>query len=236
MRVALLGDIHGNHIALLEVLRQVKLVGVDKLLLTGDLIGYYYHADQVLDLLKSWDWETIQGNHEGMLAEIVVGNQSVFTQYYHQYGSALVRTLELLNEDEVSFLTHLPYCKEFNLFTQHLLLCHGSPWDRDLYIYPDAGEAVLKRCSNLGYDIVVMGHTHYQFIRRMNNVLIVNPGSVGQPRDKSGYAGWAVLDMESREITLKQTPFKIDEIVTEATKRDPDKPYLVEVLTRKRGD
>ena len=67
MKIGLLGDIHGNSRALRAVLESARVKGVEKLCLTGDFVGYYYHPDEVLDLLASWPNHAVRGNHEAML-------------------------------------------------------------------------------------------------------------------------------------------------------------------------
>ena len=67
MKIAVLSDIHGNHLALREVLDDASRLDVGELFVLGDSVGYYYHPDKVLEQLTAWQMEMIQGNHEPML-------------------------------------------------------------------------------------------------------------------------------------------------------------------------
>ncbi|MFO0212044.1 MAG: metallophosphoesterase family protein, partial [Pseudanabaena sp.] len=67
MKIGVLSDIHGNHLALEAVLKEARKLGVEKLLILGDLVGYYYHSVEVLRQLEEWSTEMIGGNHEEMM-------------------------------------------------------------------------------------------------------------------------------------------------------------------------
>ena len=69
MRIALLGDIHGNSFALAAVLEAARAAHVEKLLITGDFVGYYFWPREVLDMLDDWDVAAVRGNHEDMLVD-----------------------------------------------------------------------------------------------------------------------------------------------------------------------
>ncbi|MBU0686380.1 MAG: metallophosphatase family protein [Candidatus Margulisbacteria bacterium] len=231
MQLAVLGDIHGNINAFNAVLEDIKNESVNKLLITGDLVGYYYHADQVLNVLKDLDYELVQGNHDYMLSEFYTWDVEMKDAYRKKYGTALeCAAKELLGKEQISYLANLPHSKEFVIAGRRILLCHGSPLDRDEYLYPDVAEDVLNRFANGKFDVVIMGHTHYPMIRRCNSTLFLNPGSVGQPRNKRPGASWALLDLENFDVQIRQVTYDIEEVVVEARQNDPEVPYLAEVL------
>jgi Icc-related predicted phosphoesterase len=70
VKLALLGDIHGNHLALQVVLGAASSAGAECLLVTGDLVGYYYAPSEVLKMLRVWDRHVVRGNHEDMLHSV----------------------------------------------------------------------------------------------------------------------------------------------------------------------
>ena len=77
---------------------------------------------------------------------------------------------------------------------------------------------------------VVQGHTHYPMIRKFENISVINPGSVGQPRNKDQGAQWALLDTESDKIEHFCEQYDSSEVVMESKKRHPEIPYLADVL------
>ena len=113
-----------------------------------------------------------------------------------------------------------------------LALYHGAPWDHlEGRVYPDFGD--WERFNEVAADIILMGHTHYSFTKVHGDKMIINPGSVGQARDRSGAACFAVLDLEARLVQHNRVPFDSQKLIEDAKQHDPDVPYLVEVLTRK---
>ncbi|NJL17433.1 MAG: hypothetical protein HC938_09750 [Nitrospira sp.] len=105
-------------------------------------------------------------------------------------------------------------------------------WDINQYIYPDASEELFGRCVESNFDLVVMGHTHYPTLRRMGNTLLVNPGSVGQPRNRKPGASWALFDTESGAVDLRTEQYDVTCLVGECRRRHSELPYLYEVLSR----
>jgi putative phosphoesterase len=231
MRFALLGDIHGNDLALEAVLAAARNAGAEALLVTGDVVGYYFAPARVLELLNEWRMWMVRGNHEDMLSHARAIPAALDT-IEHEYGSALRAALDELSPVQVDHLCGLPHPLDLTFGSRRILLCHGAPWNNDCYVYPDAPAEVLQRCSAAGHDLVVLGHTHHAMIRRVGPTTIANPGSVGQPRDRIPGAAWALYDTTSGEVSLRRESYAMEQIVAEARARDPDLPYLADVLTR----
>lgn len=231
MKVGVLSDIHGNHIALQAVLAEAQRQSVERLFILGDLVGYYYHPDRVLELLEPWQKEMIQGNHEAMLLDALTSQQRA-EEIRKKYGSGIDMALRVLPSAAIASLTKLPWRKTVRVDGLVVELCHGSPWDRDTYIYPNAPREILNKCRLPGTDFIFMGHTHHPFISDEEGCCIANSGSVGQARDKGGVANWLMLDTASKALTLQKTPYEISELLEEVQQRDPHLPYLGQVLKR----
>lgn len=231
MKIALLADIHGNALALEAVLHMAAREGVDELFLLGDFVGYYFQPGKVLELLAPWKVTAIRGNHETLLTECAESAEAL-NAYEKKYGRGLRMAMEQLDDGVLSGLMSLPERQVVTRDGYTILMCHGSPWDPDKYIYPDAPEPVFARFAELETDVVLMGHTHYPLIRRIGATLLVNPGSVGQPRDKRPGAAWALFDTESGEVEFRREQYDIAQVVMEAGRINPEIPYLAEVLER----
>lgn len=232
MKIALLGDIHGNYRALQAVLQAAETSQVESLLVTGDLVGYYFSPRRVLQLLSEWDKAVVRGNHEDMLAAARLDSNYLQT-IEARYGSGIRVAMQELNVDQLNELCTLPHPLKLQIDGMHILLCHGAPWNVDQYIYPDAEAELLGRCASDEFDIVVMGHTHYPMVREVGETVLVNPGSVGQPRNRQSGACWALLDTSNRSITLRCEEYDCSALVTECQQRHPELPYLAEVLQRR---
>jgi predicted phosphodiesterase len=148
-----------------------------------------------------------------------------------KYGSGINFAIEKLSMEWMEKLSRLHAFKSVTKDNLRFDLCHGSPWDRDCYIYPDCNSDIINRCSLSESDFVLMGHTHYPFVRCCNNTTIANSGSVGQPRDRNSVGSWLVIDTENRSLVFQNTPFDSSSIIEDAKKIDPHLPYLHEVLT-----
>ena len=232
MKLALLSDIHGNHHALRAVLNAVRQQHVDTLLIAGDFVGYYFWPVEVFSLLKEWDIVAIRGNHDRMLEDIV-NDKSLRLKLYEKYGSGLDVAFEQLDSKSIEWLTHLPDSIEYETKDGNVLLCHGSPWDRDEYIYPDSSDLSLKRYENLNVKWVIQGHTHYPMYLKIGNIVLINPGSVGQPRNSQPGAHWATLDTDSGIVKHFCEKYDLSIVVKESQKRHPEIPYLAKILDRK---
>lgn len=230
MLVAALGDIHGNAGALAAVLTAARREKAEALLLTGDFVGYYYRPAEVLSLLDDWPRWAIRGNHEQMLIDSLA-DPAQLDHCTRKYGSGLREALALAPSRIVE-LTTLPQTMQVDVDGCRVLLAHGTPWDADEYLYPDAPQSKWDRLSHCAADVVVLGHTHYPLVRRIRNVLVVNPGSVGQPRNRQAGAAWALVDTESRSVQLFNEHYDYAAVAAEARRRDPKLPYLAEVLCR----
>ncbi len=232
MKIGLLGDVHGNHRALKAVLSAAMLSKVEVLLLTGDLIGYYDSPLAVLNMLKLWNCYMVRGNHEEMLNQARI-DSSFLDEIDAKYGTGLRSAIQQLNKEQIDELSNLPHPLFLEIDSRKILLCHGSPWDIDLYIYPDSSPELFARCASGQYDLVVLGHTHYPMIHEIGNTIVVNPGSVGQPRDRRPGAHWASYDTKTKAVEFFNESYDCTELVKECKKNSPELPYLTEVLTRK---
>lgn len=230
MRVALFADIHGNADALCAALNAARQAGAVRVLVAGDLVGYYPDALRVLDMLDEWDWQSVGGNHEAMLDQWRRGEN--IEAISAKYGTALAVTLGELDDGRINMLANLPTVVDLEIGGRQVRLCHGTPWNRDEYIYPDADVDVKARFAKDGADLVVYGHTHYPTEWRVGRCLVVNPGSVGQPRDRKPGACWALWDTETNTVEHHREIYDMEPLIARCKLRDPNVPFLWTVLTR----
>ena len=239
-KIAILSDIHGNLDALKAVLVDAQTQGVQRLFVCGDIAGYYYDTAAVWQTLKMWDAVMCRGNHEAILADWVadVGRDDIT----RRYGSSYRIAAETMSQEDMGSLLSLSHPVEIIDDDVRFLLTHGAPWDEDVYLYPDMTEEHRERLSGYAdrYDVVLMGHTHYPFAFEQDNFLILNSGSVGQPRsgkeilnlpDKAR-AQWALYDTSDQTYSLITSSYDPSRIFEQAEKYDPHLPYLKTVLKR----
>lgn len=233
MRIAVLSDIHGNHIALAEVLRNAKIEKAERLLILGDVCGYYYHPDKVMAMIEDWDYDFIQGNHERLLGQILSGEVKE-KDVRKKYGSGHRFALEKLSHVQIKMILESPDKKLLNFGTTSILMCHGSPLDGDQYLYPDTDKKILDQCTVEDIDFVFVGHSHYPFVHFGKKSTLINVGSVGQSRLIGGVASWLMFDTTNSTFEMKSTIFSTLDIEREVRRIDPEVHYLRDILNRNR--
>jgi len=198
MRVGLLSDVHANRVALSAVLEDMP--PVDELVCAGDLVGYNPWPADVVETIQERDVATVQGNHDRKLAN---GQNFRGNEMAH---AGIAHAREQLSEDQIAYLGALP--TERRLFDGRVKVVHGHPEDQDRYTYPeDFGPHLLGEES-----VLVMGHTHVQHVEHTDNGFVVNPGSVGQPRDRNPKAAYTVLDLDALDVTTHRVTYDIDAV------------------------
>ena len=204
---------------------------VEHLLILGDVVGYYYHPDKVMTLLAEWDFDMIKGNHEEILRNLL-SNPSLNESIRLKYGSGHQHAIKKLDKKTIISLINLPSKKTVIIDGISFGLNHGTPWDSNEYLYPDADVKKINRCDSIDHDFVLIGHTHYSFTHQCENSILINPGSVGQSREKGGYAYWAIINTEDKSYHIKKTKYNTTSLVEEINKFDPDINYNLKILTR----
>ncbi len=201
VRVALLADVHANLPALEVVLRDVGGRGVDTILHAGDIVGYNPYPDEVISRFQTQGIVSILGNHD---RAVLSGDTSWFNSVA---ADAIDWTRERISGEGMAYLQRLAARERRFVGGKPVLMVHGSPRDDDEYIYE--AEVTDELLQDLGAEILVLGHTHVPFVLRRPSVLVVNPGSVGQPRDGDPRASWALLETDGLGATLRRVGYPV---------------------------
>jgi putative phosphoesterase len=231
MKIAIISDIHGNYDALFQVLEKAKKEGVEHLLVLGDIVGYYYHPDKILQALSEWSCDIIKGNHEQIL-ENLIENPSLGESIRLKYGSGHQEAVAKLSANQLDFLKNLPETKSVEFSGISLLMSHGSPWSNDFYIYPDCTADIVKKCDSKTHDFVLIGHSHYAFAIKNSHSILINPGSVGQSRQTGSKASWCIINTENGCFQMFSTDYNAKVLLSEIAEKDADIEYLTKVLRR----
>lgn len=232
MKIGILADIHGNIEALKAVLKDIELISIDQLLIAGDFVGYYYHPREVVSILREMDPIAIKGNHEIYFEQYDPDDTSMCDSLRSRYGSGLARAHDELTGEQKAWLSGLDDRAVIQADTKSILLCHGSPWDINQYIYPNSSEFIWRKVDLEENEIIVMGHTHYPFYQERAGKIMINPGSVGQSRNGVLGANWALLDTADMKVEIRVSKYNIQNVIDETKLIDPDMPYLGSVLRR----
>ena len=131
---------------------------------------------------------------------------------FNPYAAAAIRwTGNVISIENSSYIAGLRDIESFAIDGKQIMMVHGSPNDTDEYIYPEDVSPDLLSAAKA--EILILGHTHIQFMKEYPEGMIINPGSVGQPRDGNPDPAFAVLDTGSGKIELKRVKYDIEKVI-----------------------
>jgi len=229
VRYLILSDIHANLEALKAVLRHVRRKHFDHVLFLGDAVGYGASPNQVTGWLRSLGPEatSVRGNHDRVCAGLDGG------EYFNRYArQASGWTFERLEARNLEWLRALPEGPAE--VSPEVTICHGSTLDEDTYVFSSYDAQVAF--SAVTQPVIFFGHTHVpsMFVLRTNpeamslrarllsgrrvvvdleegERYLINPGSVGQPRDRDPRAAYAIYDTNARRLHLYRVLYRVEE-------------------------
>jgi predicted phosphodiesterase len=224
LRYLILSDIHANLEAFDKCLEMAD-AKYDQALCLGDLVGYGPDPNAVIKSVRQVSNVIIRGNHDKACAGITDAHD--FNRFARL---ATVWTREQLDPENLSFLLRLP---SGPIALDGFQLVHGSPSDEDEYLF--GRESALPALRNLSLQVAFFGHTHLQggflltfkggFARLQDfeaedgcalvlpledgTRYLINPGSVGQPRDGDWRAAFAILDQEQKQVEYYRVSYDV---------------------------
>jgi putative phosphoesterase len=212
-RVAVITDIHGNLPALEAALAGIEELGIDQVYCGGDLVGYGPWPNEVCDLIREREIPTIYGNYDYAIGRDEEDCMCAYpTQHERELGQLSVDwTLEHTSRESKDFMRKLPFDLRFQLGEQRVRLVHGSPRKVNEYLFEDKPAKTFERiAAGADCDVLVFGHTHKPWIHEYGEVLFVNCGSVGKPKDGDARGGFAVLDEGDGHLDARIERFEYD--------------------------
>jgi putative phosphoesterase len=196
MDIGVIADVHGNRVALDAVIEDMPQV--DGLLCAGDVVGYNPWPGACVDAVREREIPTVMGNHDRAVA---TGTSFSFNS---MAGAGVAYAREQLDDGQLEWLAELP--DERTVFDGRMKIVHGHPDDPDRYTYPDMFDADMLGDE----DVLVLGHTHVQHHESYDEGIVLNPGSVGQPRDGDPRAAYAIVDLEAMNVTEHRVEYDIE--------------------------
>jgi len=224
MRIGLISDIHANLPALEAVMAQMP--SIDRLICLGDIVGYYADPNEVCERLQSFGAVVIRGNHDAY----VLGDLEPAAPRRAAYRTDWTRGV--LTSANHIWLRQLPTEMRLDIDGQCLILRHANPWDEESYLYPDS--ARLAEIELAADEIMFVGHTHRPMHHVAGAGLIINPGSVGQPRDGNPTAAYATFDTETREVSFRRAEYHVAALQARLQVLDWE-PTMIDILSRRKN-
>ena len=211
MRVAVISDIHGNWPALEAVL--ADLPPIDEVICLGDVVGYGAEPVRCVDHVHGEGWLTLTGNHDRACTD-----QDVLGWFNDDAALAIRWTIDQLGPERLEWLSGLPEeCSR-----DHTVLVHASPIS-PLYEYVLDAYSAVANLHELGDRLCFHGHSHVPGVFRfagervehhyaiglvgLEGPALVNPGSVGQPRDRDPDASYGIWDTSAATFEFRRVPY-----------------------------
>jgi predicted phosphodiesterase len=198
MLIAFLSDVHANMPALEAAIASATACGAERFVCSGDMTGYGPYPDDVCHFLQNRQIPALIGNYDRKVLTVAKHGLSAAQGMKSKKRKILLWTVKHLSHQALVYLSTLPDQLDMQLPSgRKLIVVHGSPLSRDDVIYPSITRPVLAaKLGDLKPDILVCGHTHIPFVRRIGGTLVVNCGSAGQPIDGDPRPSFALVSTE----------------------------------------
>ena len=213
MRLAIFSDVHGNLAALDAVVADIKTQGPDRVYCLGDLVGYAPFPNEVIERVRREQFPTIMGNYDDGVG---FDRDECGCAYKEPIDRELgQRSLEWTKEhtttENKGYLRTLVPELRFEVGQTRVLLVHGSPRKMNEYLFEDRALSSFERiAASAAADLIVFGHTHVPYTKRVNGVLFVNVGSVGKPKDGDPRSCYAVLDIQAEaHVSFRRVEYDV---------------------------
>ena len=212
MRLAIFSDIHGNLPALEAVLDDVHGQSFDGVYCLGDLVGYGASPNEVTERIRNEGISTVMGNYDDGVG---YDRDDCGCAYREEDDRArgqrsLEWTREQTTSDNKAFLRSLQPEIRFDADGKRVLLVHGSPRKLNEYLFEDRPLSSFQRLAASSHaDVIVFGHTHKPYTKLVDDVLFVNVGSVGKPKDGDWRACYATVDVSGPTATFVRVEYDV---------------------------
>ena len=220
MRLAILSDIHGNYDALRAVLSMLDGQLIDTYACLGDIVGYGPQPSECIREIQKYDCIVIAGNHDYAVTESIC-----MDNFNNLAKEAILWTRGKLSEEEIGFLTRLPLVES----TYGAQLVHGTLYAPELFDYVKTSYDAYLSMQKMEGNLCFVGHSHVPIAFIQGDVVsycleqtipvkpgrkvLINVGSVGQPRDKDPRACCAVYDSADQTVRLLRVRYNVDSVV-----------------------
>ncbi len=221
MRFAIVSDIHSNLPALSSVKEAVERLGVEAVICAGDTVGYGANPNECCQVIAGWALVSCIGNHDLAALRRDPAGMNPYA------AKAALWTSEHLDEDSKAYLSGLEESARLRMDEIDFEIHHGSLRSIWEYLYED--DATERMLSEALASVLVFGHTHVPYVKRYPAGIIVNPGSVGQPRDNDPRASLAILSTDPLMCETIRVEYDI-EAASEAILREGLPTMLAERL------
>ncbi len=209
--IALIGDVHANLPALEAVLAHARLQDAQHIWNIGDFLGYGAFPNEVIDRLRDLEALSILGNYDRKVLKIPKKAEKWKDRKAAEKMLAFEWAYEKLTPANRAYLKSLPEERLFEMDGWQILLTHASPASREEHLMPDTPEERLRELAAMTpAKLVILGHSHLPFARKVDQTWWINTGSVGRPDDGDPRACYAILHLAPRQVFVRHFRVEYD--------------------------
>ena len=194
--IAIISDIHGNYVALKEVLKKIDEMQITEIYCLGDVVGYYSQVNECCNELRERQIPCIMGNHDWYMVA------KSFCQRSNSVNDCLEYQRKIITQENIAWLSSFPVFRQVGKIS----MVHGG-WANPIDEYLELDKDYFEKIEGKYF---ISGHTHIQTVANLGDKIYCNPGSVGQPRDNDNRAAFATFD--GQEFQLHRVDYNIDEV------------------------
>jgi len=223
--IVILSDIHSNYKALECINNYISEYNISKIFCAGDIVGYYTRPNETINWFRERNVISVLGNHDKAMFD-----NSILKTFNIYAKQACIWNRRKIENFNLEYLKNLPEEYRIEVCGRSIYIVHGSPINHlGDYVYGDYidNDFILKYFKNIP-DIIIMGQTHIPYIKQIRGTVIINPGSVGQPRDGDYRTCFAMVDTNLSNVEIIRLNYDKTEILKET--REELSEYLAQRL------
>jgi putative phosphoesterase len=222
MKIAALGDIHGN-IEALKVAYEIALAEkVDKVFHLGDLGGYAPFVNEVVDFLIEHKIEGVQGNYDDAVAH---DREHCGCKYENPLQAEMADisftwTKKHSSGRSKEYMKNLPLALLFSCGSRKVVIFHATPQKNNLYWFEERSDKFfMEMAEKIEADIMIYGHTHKPYRKNIGGKVFINAGSVGKPKDGDRRTCTAIIEITDKDVKSEfvRTPYDFEKVALAIT-------------------
>ncbi len=220
VKILLISDIHGNFPALEAVEQQVRNESFDLIINGGDTTVYAPFPNETIDWLREHNSISILGNTDIKVLHLLEGRKLKKPRKAEK-RIMYTWTAEHLTPENRKYLSQIKKTARLDLEGHRIGLFHGSPANDNEHLFQDTPATRFRELTRkTDCNIIITGHSHSPFHKKINDVHFINPGSVGRMFDKNPDASYAIVDLASDlvQVTLYRCPYDVEQVVSKLRK------------------
>lgn len=197
MKIAVFADVHSNLYSLEAVLKDIESKGIDRIYCVGDLVGYGPRPNEVIELIRSQKIPTVMGNYDDAIGNmrLICGCDYKDEESLRLGEKSISWTRDNTSAESKAWLSGLPAEIRETISGHRILFVHGSSKALNEYLYENTPEEYLNQLLKENeVDVLICGHTHLPYVKRIESGLVINAGSAGKPKHGNPNATYVVID------------------------------------------